>query len=132
MNARSLAAALLVLALGMLVPLPAQAGDRLLGSTRLTKIENDTDVLVFRKCRQNIQALQLRVHRGQVEVERLWIRYANGRRQELEVRERIAKGGRTRWIDVRGLERCIKVIGIIGDTELSADQARVEIWGRGP
>lgn len=132
MKAGTLAAMLFALLAGTAVAPPAHAGDHLLGSTRLTKVENDKDVLVFGKCRRNIQALQLRVHRGQVEVERLWIRYANGRRDELEVRERIEKGGRTRWIDVRGLERCIKVIGIVGDTELSADQARVEIWGRGP
>jgi hypothetical protein len=114
-----------------LVALPAAADPaRLLGSTRLAKAENDVDVLAFKKCRRGIDSLQLRVYRGQVEIERLWVRYGNGEREELVVRDRIAQGGQTRWIDLRGGERCVQAIGVIGDTERSSDQARVEIWGR--
>ena len=72
----------------------------------------------------------MRAHEGQIEIERLWVRYANGARDDLEVRDRIGQGGRSRWIDLRGDGRCIKAIGIVGDTELSYDQARVDIWGR--
>jgi len=50
--------------------------------------------------------------------------------QSLTVRERIAQGGESRWIDLRGGERCIKAIGLIGDTERSRDQARVDVYGR--
>ena len=103
---------------------------RLLGSTHLSRAENDKDVLRFGKCRRGINAVQLRVHRGQVEVEKLWVEFAKGGRESLEVRERIGQGKESRWIDVRGGERCIKAIGLIGDTELSRDQARVDIWGR--
>jgi hypothetical protein len=46
------------------------------------------------------------------------------------VKDRIGQGSHSRWIDLRGGERCVKAIGIIGDTELSLDQARVEVWGR--
>ncbi len=115
----------------LLFALPVAADPaRLLGSTRLTKVENDVDVLAFKKCRRGIDSLQLRVYRGQVEVERVWVRYGNGEREELVVRDRIAQGGQTRWIDLRGGERCVQAIGVIGDTERSSDQARVEIWGR--
>lgn len=103
---------------------------RLLGSTHLSRAENDRDMLRFGKCRRGINAVQLRVHRGQVEVEKLWVDFAKGGRETLEVRERIGQGKESRWIDVRGGERCIKSIGIVGDTELSRDQARVDIWGR--
>lgn len=131
MKSLTLVALLTTLLLGAGVAPPAQAdAARLLGSTRLTKVENDKDVLVFNKCRRGINAVQLRAHRGQVEIERLWVRFANGARDELEVRDRIAEGGRSRWIDVKGRERCIKAIGVIGDTELSLDQARIDIWGR--
>ena len=119
-----------VLALGATVSPPAHAGDRLLGSTHLTKVENDKDVLVFVKCRRGIRAVQVRAHQGQIEIERLWVRYANGARDDLDVRDRIGQGGHSRWIDLRGDGRCIKAIGIVGDTELSYDQARVDIWGR--
>jgi hypothetical protein len=121
--------------LGMLAALPfalpvAADPARLLGSTRLAKAESDVDLLAFKKCRRGIDSLQLRVYRGQVEVERLWVRFGNGDREELIVRDRIAQGGQTRWIDLPGGERCVQAIGVIGDTERSSDQARVEVWGR--
>jgi hypothetical protein len=101
-----------------------------LGSTRLSLAENDVDVLRFRNCRNGIHAIQLHSSRGQVEIERLWVRYANGERDSLNIRDRISQGGTTRWIDLRGGDRCVVEIGIIGDTENSRDQARVDIWGR--
>lgn len=103
---------------------------RLLGSTRLTKVENDSDVIRFQKCRRGINAVQLRIERGQVEIEKLWVRYAKGGIDYLPVQDRIGQGSHSRWIDLRGGERCVKEIGVIGDTELSLDQARVEVWGR--
>ena len=101
-----------------------------LGSTRLSHAENDRDVLRFRSCRNTVHAIQLRTSRGNVEIEKLWVRYGNGERDYLNVRDRISKGGSTRWIDLRGGNRCIKEIGIIGETERSRDQARVDIWAR--
>lgn len=131
MKSLTLAAVVTTLLLGMVVMPDAQAdAARLLGSTRLTKVENDKDVLVFKTCRRGINAVQLRANRGQVEIERLWVRFANGARDELQVRDRIAEGGHSRWLDVNGAERCIKAIGVVGDTELSCDQARIDIWGR--
>lgn len=114
-----------------LVSSPAHAdGERLLGSTRLSKIENDTDVIRFAKCRRGMHAVQLRVERGQIEVETLWVRYGRGGVDHLPVRHRIGAGSHSRWIDLRGGDRCIKAIGIVGDTDGSLDQARVEVWGR--
>ena len=101
-----------------------------LGSTRLSHSENDRDILRFRNCRNGIREIQLRSSRGQIEIERLWVRYANGERDNLNVRDRISRGDATRWIDLRGGNRCIVEIGIIGDTERSRNQARVDIWGR--
>lgn len=125
-----LAAMLLTLGASAL-PRTAQADDpRLLGVTYLTRVENDKDVLAFAKCRKGINAVQIRIDRGQVEIERLWVRYKNGAVDTLPLRERIPEHGQSRWIDLRGGERCVKAIGVIGDTELSRDQARVEIWGR--
>lgn len=123
----------LVLALATATALPSVAcadGARLLGSTRLSQAENDKDVLRFAKCRRGIGAVQLRIARGQVEVEKVWVEFARGGRQSLEVRDRIAEGRASRWIDLRGGERCVTAVGIVGDTERSLDQARVEVWGR--
>lgn len=116
---------------GILGATPALADPaRHLGSTRLARAENDKDVLRFTKCKRGIDAIQLRVERGQIEVEKLWVRFAKGGVDRLDVRERIPPGGESRWIDLLGGERCLKLIGVIGDTELSIDQARLEIYGR--
>lgn len=103
---------------------------RKLGSTLLTRVENDRDVLRFASCRRDINAIQLSVVGARVEIESLWVRYANGTGETLLVRDRIGKGGATRWIDLRGGERCISAIGVIGDSENAKRQARVTIWGR--
>lgn len=127
----STALALAMLLVGAAAPATSQAdAERLLGSTRLTKVENDKDVIRFAKCRRGINAVQLRIERGQVEIEKLWVRYGKGGVEYLDVRDRIGQGSHSRWIDLRGGERCLKAIGVVGDTELSLDQARVEVWGR--
>lgn len=131
MKALAVIGAMVLTILAGALPRAAQADDpRLLGVTWLTRVENDKDVLTFAKCRKGINAVQIRIDRGQVEIERLWVRYKNGAVDNLPLRERIPENGQSRWIDLRGGERCVKAIGVIGDTELSRDQARVEIWGR--
>jgi hypothetical protein len=108
----------------------AQADDvRHLGSTRLSHAENETDV-IRTDCTPPVRAIKIRAARGAIEIQLLWVRYGNGERDRLEVRERLAEGSETRWIDLRGSERCVKEIGIIGDTEESLDRARVDVFGR--
>jgi hypothetical protein len=103
---------------------------RLLGSTRLSKAENDIDVLKFQRCHKGVNAVKIQVRKGNAEIESLWLSFANGERDTLPIRQRIAKGGESRWIDVRGGERCVSAIGVIGDTEASRRQARVDIYVR--
>jgi hypothetical protein len=133
-NGTSLAFAMILTLMAGTAATPVVAGNadapRRLGDTRLSRVENDTDVLRFAKCKRGINAIQLRIERGHVEVEKLWVTYARGGVDRLDVRDRISQGKESRWIDLRGGERCLKSIGIVGDTELSLDQARVEIWGR--
>jgi hypothetical protein len=120
----------LAIALAFAASLPAYAGDaRLLGSTRLSRAENDIDVVGV-ACRPKVSAIRLHAARGQVEIERLWVRYGNGQRETLDVRDRLAQGSDTRWIDLAGGRRCVVAVGVVGDTELSFDQARVDVWGR--
>jgi hypothetical protein len=42
----------------------------------------------------------------------------------------LRQSSETRWIDLAGGRRCVVAVGVIGDTELSLDQTRVEIYGR--
>jgi Protein of unknown function (DUF2541) len=109
----------------------AQADEaRLLGSTKLSKKENDVDVLSFKPCRADVDSIKIRIRKGNAEIESLWVRFANGEHESLSVRQRIAKGGESRWIDLRGGERCVIAIGVIGDTEGSRRQARVDLFVR--
>jgi hypothetical protein len=103
---------------------------RLLGTTRLSKAENDVDVLKLQLCRSGVNAVKIQVRKGNAEIESLWLKFANGERDILSVRQRIAKGGESRWIDVRGGERCVSAVGVIGDTERSKRQAQVNIFVR--
>lgn len=126
MHARlSLFAAVLAIA----VSSASASHERLLGSTRLARVENDRDVLHVR-CNPAVSAIRLHAARGQVEIERLWVRYGNGSRDTLDVRDRLPEGTSTRWIDLAGGKRCVVAVGIVGDTERSFDQARVDVWGR--
>jgi hypothetical protein len=118
-------------ALLAIVSMSAQAdAERLLGSTRLTKAENDVDVLSFKPCRAGVDSLKLRIRKGNAEIESLWVRFNNGERQTLPVRQRISKGGESRWIDLHGRQRCVVAVGVIGDSEASRRQAKVEIYMR--
>lgn len=107
----------------------AAGKSRLLGSTRLAHHENDLDI-VRTQCAPRVHAIKLKAKRGQVEIEDLWVRYGDGTTDRLVVRERIGKGGETRWIDLAGGKRCVVEVGVIGDTERSRDRARVDIFGR--
>jgi hypothetical protein len=102
---------------------------RLLGSTRLAQAENDVDVVSV-ACKPRVNALQVEAERGAAEIERLWVRYGNGDVDTLAVRDRLAEGTRTRWIDLEGGRRCVVAVGVVGDTEGSVDRTRLKIWGR--
>jgi hypothetical protein len=120
----SLSATLLLLASAH-----AQA-ERYLGATLLTRAENDVDVLRFAPCRADVREVQLRVRKSNAEINAVWVQFGNGERQTLEVRNRIRKGQDSRWIDLKGGERCIQSIGVIGDSEGSKRQARIAIYAR--
>jgi hypothetical protein len=58
------------------------------------------------------------------------VKYGNGAVDRLPVRQRIAQGSETRWIDLRGGRRCVRGVKIVGDTELSLDQTLIQVWGK--
>lgn len=51
--------------------------------------------------------IQIRVERAPIEFNRVVVRYANGRSEEVSIRQRIPAGGQTRAIDLRGDDRAI-------------------------
>ncbi len=88
----------------------------LLGSTKLARHHTDIDFIKANKC--GLSEIQIRVEQRAADIEHIYVEYGNGMPDELEVRDRIRRGGQTRWINLRGLgDRCIQKIVVIGDSE---------------
>ena len=67
----------------------------------------DRDTISVGRGRGRFQRIQIRVDRAPIEFYRVVVHYANGRSEEVDVRQRIPAGGQTRAIDLRGDERAI-------------------------
>jgi len=127
MKIKSLAALLLALTLASTA---VGAGTQLLGSTMLTRQENDVDALRFASCRNGISQLKLQIRRANAEVDSIVVHFANGESTRLDVRQRLKKGGESRWLDLPRGARCISKIRLVGDSEGARKQAKVEIYAR--
>jgi Protein of unknown function (DUF2541) len=127
MKIRSFAIAVLALTL---TTSAFAAGSKLLGATLLTRQENDVDVLRFASCRNGIAQLKLHIRRADAEIEAIVVHFANGEISRLSLRQRFKKGAESRWVDLPGGDRCISKIKLVGDSEGSRRQAKVEIYAR--
>lgn len=58
------------------------------------------------------------------------IHFANGGKQEVNIRKNIPAGGATRVIDIDGGKRVIKKVVFWYDTKGLQDKATVALWGR--
>jgi hypothetical protein len=75
--------------------------------------------------------LKIKVRNSGINMHKVVVHFANGEKQELIVREDIAKGGESRVIDLNGNRRIIKNVDFWYDTKgLLNDKAHVELWGR--
>lgn len=74
--------------------------------------------------------VKLRVRGDGAEIYRLSVRYGNGVRDELEVRERFAPNTESRWIDLRGGRRCVEGVYVYGQSDnRRPQQTRVVLFG---
>jgi hypothetical protein len=117
---RSIALAALVLALASLLALPREAQARggwtLLGERRVTD-QLDHDTLVVTAGRGDFRHLQLRVLERAVQFHKVVVHFGNGEDQEIEMREVIRAGGRSRVIDLSGGDRVIRTIDLWYDAQ---------------
>ena len=67
----------------------------------------DRDRISVGHWRGRFQRIQIRVERAPIEFHRVIVHYANGRSEEVQIRQRIPSGGQTRAIDLRGDDRNI-------------------------
>ncbi len=102
----------LFLAAATFSPLCAQRGGMVnLGNAH---IDGGSDHATIKVGRDDgtFSAIQLRISGGAVNFERLSIHYGNGATEEIQVRNRIPDGGRTRVIDLPGAGRILQSIDI--------------------
>lgn len=104
-------------------PALSQDRSRLLGISTLASHEGDIDVVPV-SCRQRLSAVKLRSANGPAEIERVWLTYGNGQREQVRIGESLMRGEQTGWIDVSGGRRCITAIAVQGDAERRGERNR--------
>jgi hypothetical protein len=67
----------------------------------------DHDRISVGRAPGRFQRIQIRVDRAPIQFQRVVVHYANGRSEEVNIRQRIPSGGQTRAIDLRGDDRNI-------------------------
>jgi hypothetical protein len=75
------------------------------------------------------RAIQLRIGGGAVNFDRVIVRYGNGTMEELQVRNRIPDGGRTRIIDLPGDRRIIQSVDIWYSKDRWSRRPNVNLYG---
>jgi hypothetical protein len=66
-----------------------------------------------------------------VNMHRLEVRYGNGEKEEVELKEQFRTGGESRVIDLPGNKRVIRKVDFVYDTKKLANRKGiVELWGR--
>ena len=91
-------------------------GERLLGVSTLAAYEGDIDRVPV-SCRNRLTAIRLRSANGPAEIERVWLTYGNGQREQVPIHEELRRGESTGWIDVAGGRRCVTGVAVMGDAE---------------
>lgn len=100
-----------------------------LGQSRVDG-RRDHDVIRV-NARGAFRAIQLRVQGGQIEFQRVVVRFENGANSEVEVRDRIRAGGQTRVIDLPGDNRRIDQIEIwYGKENWGRRRPTLSVYGR--
>jgi hypothetical protein len=91
----------------------------------------DHDRIVVTAERGDFIKIKLVVRRASVDFYRVVVHYANGGRQEVELRNTIPAGGETRAIDLRGGERVIRSVEFWYDANTARGRrAVVRLFGR--
>jgi hypothetical protein len=75
------------------------------------------------------RAIQLRVHGGAVNFDRVIVRYGNGTQEELQIRSTIPSGGQTRIIDLPGERRIIQSVDFWYGKANWLRRPRVSLYG---
>jgi hypothetical protein len=123
-----------LLAAYLLLPAEALAARRggwtLLGERRVSDAV-DHDVIAVTAARGDFRKLQFRVLDRGVQFRHVVVHFANGDHQEVELRDVIPAGGRSRVIDIAGGDRVIRSIELRYDAQaLGGRTARVRVYAQ--
>jgi hypothetical protein len=101
----------------------------LIGTTQATH-SADHDGVVVKGAGDNFRALKLKVTDSPLNLHKMVVTYDNGRPDNIEVRQNIARGGESRVIDLPGSKRSIRRIDFWYDTAgLFNGRADVHVFG---
>jgi hypothetical protein len=75
------------------------------------------------------RAIQLRVSGGAVNFERVAVRYGNGTQDEIQVRNRIPDGAKTRIIDLPGDRRIIQSVDLWYSNDNWKRRPKISLYG---
>ncbi len=89
----------------------------------------DRDSIKVGRSSGAFRAIQLRVHGGAVNFDRVVVRYGNGTQEEIQVRNRIPDGGKTRIIDLPGERRKIESVDLWYGKDTWRTRPRVSLYG---
>jgi hypothetical protein len=119
----------LVVALGVATAVQAQRGERVyLGSAHVDG-DVDHDTIKVGKHDGRFRAIQLEVDSGVVEFDRVLVHFGNGSKEDLQVRQRIGAGERTRPIDLPGDRRVIEKVEMWYSKAKWEHRPKVSVFG---
>lgn len=108
-----------------------------LGQVTLTHANNSRATLYTRTCQgfggDRLSHIRFQVLNAEADIERIYVQFANGRYQTINVNRSFRPGAASGWISLRGsYDRCVRSITIDGDTDNSYfwTQAVIRFWGR--
>ena len=89
---------------------------RILGTMQATH-NGDHDALEITGRHDSYRKLKIKVRNSPVNIERMLVRYEDGRPEEINTRNQIPEGGESRVIDLKGGKRKLKAIEFWYDTK---------------
>jgi len=130
MTRSRLATALLAVAL-LVAALPASAEKWVFLGQRHVTDKAERDSIEVTASEGTFEAIQLRVKRSGVRFVNVTVVYGTGTSDDLELRDVIPAGGKSRVLDLRGGNRVIKRINFVYEAKsLGRRGAIVEVFGR--
>ena len=111
-------------------PTVARVTDWVLLGTRTVTDRADHDVIAVTVARGDFKRIKLSVQRAAVDFHKVVVHFANGGKQEIELRHTIPAGGESRAIDLDGKDRIITRVEFWYDAKTSRGRkAVVRLFG---